>query len=85
MSSKKLENNDSVWTYYGHPDDDYVAVAEHGYGMIGNDEYGEYFVIHYHKGLMPAFSSEELSSLEELEAKLRAFEPDARKWKTRFN
>ena len=84
MASKKVEQNvnsgSGMWAYYGHPDDNYIAaVSEETDPNTGARE----FVISYHHGEMPAFSSEGYETLDALEAQMRKLEPDLRKWRTR--
>jgi len=75
--SKKIRNNieGGLWTGYGNPEDDYVAVAFETAGPTG-----EVYVVSYHHGLNSAFARDSFSTLEELEAHMRKVGPDLRRW-----
>ncbi len=78
MTSKKLtENLDrGLWAYYGHPDADYEAAA----AAVDTDT-GTVYMLTMHHGCMPAFSTQEFATIDELEAAMRELEPDLRKWR----
>lgn len=79
-TSKRIEQNlgRGLWTYYGHPDDDYTAAVGYGHNP---DDGSEYFYISYHHGEMPAFNTECFDTVEALIAAMRKAEPDLRKWR----
>ena len=73
MTSKKVKNAmgyGGLWVEYG---DGYSASVDQ------NMDDGLYY-ISYHKGEMPAFNTEVVKTLDELETKMRKVEPDLRKW-----
>lgn len=77
-SKRVLDNIDrGFWVEYGYPDDDYSASTHRERDPDGRDE----FKISYHKGDMPAFNTENFSTIEALIMAMRKIEPDIRKWR----
>gem|GEM_PF-2849459 len=71
---KKLEQNESIWFYYGYS---YTVNVNAEYSSDDEPEYS----ISYHQGEMPAFDNESYSSIEELAKAALELQPDLRKWK----
>lgn len=74
--SKKVDYVKSGETYYAENSEGVIA----GIGSVYVGDYDRIIEISYHQGEMPAFNSENVDP-DDIERKMREFEPDLRKWK----